>query len=282
MGYGDGGLLTEAVRRRPYAVVLLDEVEKAHPDVMQLFYQVFDKGVLTDGEGTPVSFRNTVILLTSNLGSDITQALCVQAQPSQKKPSQEELIQALRPVLTRHFQPALLARMRIVPYVSLDRDVIADIAALKLQTLAKRVADNNGMLLHTEPAVATWLAERCTQTDTGARNIDAVLAGTILPVLARNILQHMADDSPADNVRLGMENGQLTLDFFAAGTDPAMGAARSAVSDTAAASPAAEAEGAEGSENTPAPAAAEQTGPEQTEAGQADADAPAGNGPADK
>lgn len=217
VGYGEGGLLTEAVRRRPYSVVLLDEVEKAHPDVMQLFYQVFDKGVLNDGEGTQVSFRNTVLMLTSNLGSDITARLC--ANP-EAVPDQESLIQALRPTLARHFQPALLARMRIVPYTSLSQSVLKDIAGLKLATLAQRVAANNGMTCTFDAKVADWLAERCTQTDTGARNIDYVLAGTVLPTLARNILQHMADSCPPDNVRLSVEDGELVLDFFAATNAP--------------------------------------------------------------
>ena len=217
VGFGEGGLLTEAVRRRPYSVVLLDEVEKAHPDVMQLFYQVFDKGVLNDGEGTQVSFRNTVILLTSNLGTDITQHLC--ANPA-SLPDQESLIHALRPTLSKHFQPALLARMRIVPYTSLHEDVLQDIAGLKLATLASRVAANNGMVCTFDASVAAWLAARCTQTDTGARNIDYVLAGTVLPTLAKNILRHMADDCPPDNVHLSVEEGELVLDFFEAGATP--------------------------------------------------------------
>lgn len=216
VGYGEGGLLTEAVRRRPYAVVLLDEVEKAHADVLQLFYQVFDKGVLTDGEGTTVSFRNTVILLTSNLGSDITQHLCAQ-NPAL---SQEELVEALRPVLTRHFQPALLARMRIVPYRSLASDIIADIANLKLAALAERVQQGNGMSLTWDAAVPGWLAARCTTADSGARTIDYVLAGTILPVLARNILRHMADACPPDNVHLSLAGEELVLDFSAAADGP--------------------------------------------------------------
>lgn len=228
VGFGEGGLLTEAVRRRPYSVVLLDEVEKAHPDVMQLFYQVFDKGVLNDGEGTQVSFRNTVILLTSNLGTDITQHLCAD---SRSLPDQESLIQALRPTLSKHFQPALLARMRIVPYTSLHKDVLQDIAGLKLATLASRVAANNGMVCTFDSSVAAWLAARCTQTDTGARNIDYVLAGTVLPTLAKNILRHMADDCPPDNVHLSVEEGELVLDFFEAGATPDTNAQPEVASD---------------------------------------------------
>lgn len=210
VGYGEGGLLTEAVRRRPYSVVLLDEVEKAHPDVMQLFYQVFDKGVLTDGEGTTVSFRNTVILLTSNLGSDITQQLC--ADPKHM-PDSATVAAALRPVLTRHFQPALLARMQLVPYVNLTPEALACVADLKLRALAGRLESNNGMRCTWDKGVISWLVSRCTETDTGARNIDYVLAGSVLPALAKNILRHMADELPPRSVSLEVEDNELFMEF---------------------------------------------------------------------
>lgn len=218
VGYGEGGLLTEAVRRRPYSVVLLDEVEKAHPDVMQLFYQVFDKGRLTDGEGTEVSFSNTIIMLTSNLGSDITQALCEDS--GEKAPDAAELADALRPVLSKHFQPALLARMHIVPYVSLSQESLAGIARLKLGQLAARVLQNNGMQLTFDDALPKAIASRCTETETGARNIEYILQGTILPELARRILGEMAalsagTGSPAmPAVRLGLdEHGEFSVTF---------------------------------------------------------------------
>ena len=210
VGYGEGGLLTEAVRRRPYAVVLLDEAEKAHPDVMQLFYQVFDKGTLTDGEGTEVSFRNTVIMLTSNLGSDITQALCEDAD---NPPEAETVAAALRPLLSGHFQPALLARMRVVPYLNLGPEALESIAVLKLSALARRLAANNGMRCAWSDAVPCWLASRCTETETGARNIDYVLAGTVLPRLARDILAHMAEERPPRHVHLDIRDGELVMDF---------------------------------------------------------------------
>lgn len=220
VGYGEGGLLTEAVRRRPYAVVLLDEVEKAHPDVMQLFYQVFDKGVLTDGEGTEVSFRNTVILLTSNMGSEVIQAMCEGGEP----PAPEAFTAALRPLLSGHFQPALLARMRIVPYVSLGADALQNIAALKLKSLAGRLRANNGMDCHWTDAAPEYLASRCTETETGARNIDHVLAGSVLPRLARNILEHMADGKQPRGVVLDVRDNELSITFDdgpAFGTDAA-------------------------------------------------------------
>ena len=210
VGYGEGGLLTEAVRRRPYTVVLLDEVEKAHQDVLQLFYQVFDKGILNDGEGVAVSFRNTVIMLTSNLGSEITQALC---EGAETPPDSETVAAALRPLLSKHFQPALLARMQIVPYVSLGAEALAEIARLKLTALARRLAANNGMLCTWDDAVPVWLASRCSEGETGARNIDHVLAGSVLPRLARSILGHMAGEGLPESVHLGIETNELNLNF---------------------------------------------------------------------
>ena len=212
VGYGEGGLLTEAVRRKPYSVVLLDEAEKAHPDVMQLFYQVFDKGVLTDGEGVEVSFRNTVIMLTSNLGSAITQQLCADG----RTPDAATLTTALRPTLSHHFQPALLARMTIVPYVGLTQEALRIIAEQKLTSLARRLHGNNGMTLTWDDALPAALAARCTETETGARNIDAVLAGSILPALSRRILQRMTENGNDDAAEVHMsvaENGDMTINF---------------------------------------------------------------------
>ena len=214
VGYGEGGLLTEAVRRKPYSVVLLDEAEKAHPDVMQLFYQVFDKGVLTDGEGVEVSFRNTVIMLTSNLGSAITQQLCADG----RTPDAATLTTALRPTLSRHFQPALLARMTIVPYVGLTQEALRIIAEQKLTSLARRLHGNNGMTLTWDDALPAALAARCTETETGARNIDAVLAGSILPTLSRRILQRMTENGNDETAEVHMsvaENGDMTISFAA-------------------------------------------------------------------
>lgn len=220
VGYGEGGLLTEAVRRKPYSVVLLDEAEKAHPDVMQLFYQVFDKGVLTDGEGVEVSFRNTVIMLTSNLGSAITQQLCADG----RTPDAATLTTALRPTLSRHFQPALLARMTIVPYVGLTQEALRIIAEQKLSSLARRLHGNNGMTLTWDEALPAALAARCTETETGARNIDAVLAGSILPALSRRILQRMTENGNDEAAEVHMsvaENGDMTISFADDGSSDA-------------------------------------------------------------
>lgn len=210
VGYGEGGLLTEAVRRAPYSVVLLDEVEKAHLDVMQLFYQVFDKGTLTDGEGTEVSFKNTLIMLTSNLASDIIQNMTADG----RQYDAAALNSAIRPVLSRHFQPALLARMSIVPYVSLGADALEHIVLLKLDKLKRRMAVNSGMQLRWTETVPRQIAARCTEVETGARNVDYILNGSVLPRLAREILAHMSDGNMPAGVTLGTdEQGTFTLVF---------------------------------------------------------------------
>ncbi|MDR1394814.1 MAG: AAA family ATPase, partial [Deltaproteobacteria bacterium] len=201
VGYGEGGLLTEAVRRRPYSVVLLDECEKAHIDVMNLFYQVFDKGVLTDAEGQKINFANTIIMLTTNLGSDIIEKMSAGDPP----PELAALTEAVRPVLNRHFQPALLARMNIVPYRSLDQAALEKIAVLKLTALAKRAAENSGIKLTFSPEAVTAVAARCFDTETGARNIDYILSSSVMPQMAREILAHMSSGQ-------GMPRG-LTLDL---------------------------------------------------------------------
>ncbi|MCR5170316.1 MAG: type VI secretion system ATPase TssH [Desulfovibrio sp.] len=212
VGYGEGGMLTEAVRRRPYSVVLLDEVEKAHIDVMNLFYQVFDKGVLTDGEGKEVSFRNTVIMLTSNLASDILMEM--------GGAELEACVEAIRPVLAEHFRPALLARMNIVPYLPLDPSAMGRIAALKLDALARRLNANNGMVLRWRPEVVAQIEARCQDGETGARKIDYILSGSVLPELSQKILRHMGDGGLPENVVLGVgEDGAFTMDFNVPSTD---------------------------------------------------------------
>ncbi|MDR1545730.1 MAG: type VI secretion system ATPase TssH [Deltaproteobacteria bacterium] len=224
VGYGEGGLLTEAVRQRPYSVVLLDEVEKAHVDVMNLFYQVFDKGVLTDGEGKKVSFSNTIILLTSNLASDVTESLLsIKPQTSLK-----ELVEAVRPALTAHFQPALLARMTIVPYRSLDAEAMKLIARQKLELLRTRTAANNGIELDFSDEVVGAVAERCSTVETGARNIDNILAAEVMPSMAQLILERMASGRPAPKIlRLLLDGRTLQLvegDEIAPGSEASEGA----------------------------------------------------------
>lgn len=210
VGYGEGGLLTEAVRRRPYSVVLLDEAEKAHIDVLNLFYQVFDKGSLTDGEGTEVNFRNTIIMLTSNLASDIIQKLTAGGG----EVDMDSLLAAIRPCLSQHFRPALLARMTIVPYRSLAPEALGHIADLKLQALARRLKENSGLALTYSPAVAGQIVARCQDTETGARNIEYILNGSVLPRLSRAILERMSEDAMPGAAELGVDGeGGFTLDL---------------------------------------------------------------------
>ena len=210
VGYGEGGVLTEAVRQRPYSVVLLDEVEKSHPEVMNLFYQVFDKGVLSDGEGRIIDFKNTVILLTSNLATDEITRLSTEKEDI----SLEDIVSAIRPVLSRYFKPALLARMHIAPYVILDRGIMADIVALKLDKLVKRLADTHKMTLDYSPQVISRIADRCIEVETGARNIDHIMNGTILPMMSQEILARMSEDDMPSTVSLDIaDDGSFTIRF---------------------------------------------------------------------
>jgi len=210
VGYGEGGMLTEAVRQKPYSVVLLDEVEKAHTDVMNLFYQVFDKGMLTDGEGKEISFRNTIIILTSNLASDVVHEMT----SGEETPSAEVLTGAIRPILSAHFKPALLARMTIVPYVDLGSEAMRMIVELKLRKVADTLMANNRMRLTYTPAVADQITARCTEVETGARNIEYILGGNILPRLAQTILTHMTEGGMPTAVGLDVEDdGSFTFTF---------------------------------------------------------------------
>ncbi|MEQ4280975.1 type VI secretion system ATPase TssH [Pseudomonas syringae] len=188
VGYGQGGVLTEAVRQRPYSVVLLDEVEKAHRDVLNLFYQVFDRGCMRDGEGREIDFRNTVILMTSNLGSDELQA-CLQQFPDAPDSTLHEL---LRPILREHFQPALLARFQTLIYRPLQADALKRIVAIKLAKVARRLQRHYGLECQIDAALNEALVAACLLPDTGARNIDSLLNQQILPVLSQQLLQRQA------------------------------------------------------------------------------------------
>jgi len=210
VGYGEGGMLTEAVRQKPYSVVLLDEVEKAHTDVMNLFYQVFDKGMLTDGEGKEISFRNTIIILTSNLASDVIHEMTSGAETL----SAEVLTGAIRPILSAHFKPALLARMTIVPYVDLGGEAMRMIVELKLRKVADTLMANNKMRLTYTSAVADQITARCTEVETGARNIEYILSGNILPRLSQTILTHMTEGGMPTAVGLDVQDdGTFTFKF---------------------------------------------------------------------
>jgi type VI secretion system protein VasG len=201
VGYGEGGMLTEAVRQRPYSVVLLDEVEKADLEVMNLFYQVFDKGQLNDGEGRTVDFRNTVIILTSNLASELT----MQAFANGKTPSSEEVLEAIRPTLSRHFKPALLARMTIVPFAPIQPEALQEIVKMRLDGLAKRLKASHGVVASFSDALVTELVKRCTEAETGARNVDHVLRGSLMPVLARTLLEKLSAGVPPPKLQVDLD-----------------------------------------------------------------------------
>lgn len=210
VGYGEGGVLTEAVRQRPYSVVLLDEVEKADLEVMNLFYQVFDKGMLSDGEGRVVDFKNTVIFLTSNLATDIITNMCSAPVP----PTVEEIMAAIRPTLSQHFKPALLARMNIVPFFTLPQDILKEITVLKLNQLGRRLWDNHRITFEYDPSVVEQIAARCTEVETGARNIDHIMQGTLLPQISTEILQQMTVGPLPSKLFVGIgDDGGFTFTF---------------------------------------------------------------------
>jgi len=188
VGYGKGGVLTEAVRRRPYCVVLLDEMEKAHPDVLELFFQVFDKGTMEDGEGIPIDFKNTLILLTSNAAQDVITQACARGA----RPDAEQLVERLRPALLQQFSPAFLGRLVLVPYYPLGDEQIRSIVDLKLARLAARFADNHNARFTWDDRVTAVITARCTEVDSGARNIDYILTQTVLPLLSSLVLERMA------------------------------------------------------------------------------------------
>jgi type VI secretion system protein VasG len=210
VGYGEGGMLTEAVRNRPYCVVLLDEVEKAHPDVLNLFYQVFDKGVMGDGEGREINFRNTILFLTSNLATDIITEMTRDGQ----RPGMDVLVPAIRPILSNWFKPALLARMNIVPFMTLDASAMSGIVRLKLNKMAKQLMNNNKMKFTYSEAVVETIAARCTEVETGARNIDYIVRGTIMPQLSQEILAHMTTGGMPSAVQLDIgADGCFSMNF---------------------------------------------------------------------
>jgi type VI secretion system protein VasG len=201
VGYGEGGVLTEAVRRRPYSVVLLDEVEKAHPDVLELFYQVFDKGNMEDGEGREIDFKNTIIILTSNAGTDILAKLC--ADP-ETMPGPEGLIKALKPELNKIFKPAFLGRMVLIPYLPIRDENLKQIIRLKLGKIQRRIHENHKIELTYDTALVDEVANRCTEVESGARNVDNILTNTLLPDISRQLLGRMAANEPMERIHVGI------------------------------------------------------------------------------
>ena len=211
VGYGEGGVLTEAVRRKPYSVVLLDEVEKAHPDVMELFFQVFDKGVLEDGEGREIDFKNCVILLTSNVGTDTIMKLC--ADPD-TKPDPEGLVEAIRPELVKAFKPALLGRMVTVPFYPISDDILRLIIVLQLGKIKNRISDNHGAHFSYDDSVIETVASRCTDVDSGARNVYNILTGTLLPEMSGEVLSRMMSGEGIKNVHVKVgDDGKFAYDI---------------------------------------------------------------------
>ncbi|MDA8486380.1 type VI secretion system ATPase TssH [Pseudomonas resinovorans] len=210
VGYGEGGMLTEAVRQKPYSVVLLDEVEKADPDVLNLFYQIFDKGVANDGEGREIDFRNTLILMTSNLGSDYISELCKNGT----QPTAEVLEETIRPVLSKHFKPALLARMRVVPYYPVSGPVLRELIEIKLGRLGERLNCRQLDFTYSQDLV-DHLAERCTQSDSGARLIDHLLDLHVLPLVADRLLDAMATSEPLKHVHATLDSNRCVTCEFA-------------------------------------------------------------------
>lgn len=199
VGYGEGGVLTEAVRRRPYSVVLLDEVEKAHPDVLELFYQVFDKGQLEDGEGRLIDFKNTIILLTSNVATDTITRLS--ADPD-TRPGPEAMLEAIRPELVEAFKPAFVGRTTVLPYYPLADDVLKSIVSLQLQKVVNRFAETHKAVLVFDESVGRAILDRCREVETGARNIERIISQTLLPVISTQILDAMAQGQPVGSMEV--------------------------------------------------------------------------------
>ncbi|MBC7500229.1 MAG: type VI secretion system ATPase TssH [Herminiimonas sp.] len=200
VGYGKGGVLTEAVRRRPYSVVLLDEMEKAHPDVLELFFQVFDKGTMEDGEGISIDFKNTLILLTSNAAQDVITQACENGN----RPDVSALIEQLRPALLKQFSPAFLGRLVLVPYYPLGDEQIRSIVDLKLAKLAQRFAENHNAEFTWDDQVTAMVTARCTEVDSGARNIDFILTQTVLPLLSSLVLERMSMLQPFTAIHMSV------------------------------------------------------------------------------
>jgi type VI secretion system protein VasG len=201
VGYGEGGVLTEAVRRRPYSVVLLDEVEKAHPDVLELFYQVFDKGVMEDAEGREIDFKNTIIILTTNACTDAMMKMCADPETT---PDAEGLVKALKPDLNKIFKPAFLGRMLIVPYYPIRDEALQKIIGLKLNRIKNRLLENHRVRLTYDDALIREVANRCTEVESGARNVDNILTNTLLPEMSRQLLGRMAEGEKLDRITVSI------------------------------------------------------------------------------
>jgi type VI secretion system protein VasG len=211
VGYGEGGVLTEAVRRRPYSVVLLDEMEKAHPGVQDVFYQVFDKGSLRDGEGRDIDFKNTVLIMTSNAATDLVMKLCVDPET---RPDAAGLAEALHPELLKTFKPAFLGRLTVVPYFPLTDENMRKIVELQLDRIRRRVQENHRAAFRYDPELVAGIASRCTEVESGARNVDHILTRTLLPEMSAEVLARMAEGQPIEEIHVSQNaDGSFQYDF---------------------------------------------------------------------
>jgi type VI secretion system protein VasG len=210
IGYGEGGVLTEAVRRKPYSVVLLDEVEKAHPDVHEIFFQVFDKGVMEDGEGRVIDFKNTLILLTTNAGTELISQVC---KDPANIPEPEEIAKALRQPLLEIFPPALLGRLVTIPYYPLSDEMLKAITRLQLNRIKKRVENTHKVAFDYDDAVVDLIVSRCTETESGGRMIDTILTNSLLPDMSREFLTRMLEGKALAGVRISSRDNELHYDF---------------------------------------------------------------------
>jgi type VI secretion system protein VasG len=210
IGYGEGGVLTEAVRRKPYSVVLLDEVEKAHPDVHEIFFQVFDKGVMEDGEGRVIDFKNTLILLTTNAGTELISQVC---KDPANIPEPEEIAKALRQPLLEIFPPALLGRLVTIPYYPLSDEMLKAITRLQLNRIKKRVENTHKVAFDYDDEVVDLIVSRCTETESGGRMIDTILTNSLLPDMSREFLTRMLEGKALAGVRISTRDNELHYDF---------------------------------------------------------------------
>lgn len=210
VGYGEGGILTEAVRRRPYSVVLLDEVEKAHSDVHEIFFQVFDKGWMEDGEGRYIDFKNTIILLTTNVGTNLITSMC---RDPELMPDPESLAKALREPLLKVFPPALLGRLVTIPYYPLSDEMLSSIVRLQLGRITKRVLENHKIPFEYDDAAVDLIVKRCTELESGGRMIDAILTNTVLPKISQEYLTRLTENRPLTRIKLGVADADFSYDF---------------------------------------------------------------------
>jgi type VI secretion system protein VasG len=210
VGYGEGGVLTEAVRRKPYSVVLLDEVEKAHSDVHEIFFQVFDKGAMEDGEGRLIDFKNTIILLTTNVGSELIINLCKEPE---MMPSPEGMAKALRPSLLKAFPAALLGRLVVIPYYPLSDAMLKSVIRLQLSRVQQRLHEGHDISFLYDDAVVGLIASRCTELESGGRMVDAILTQTLLPEVSRELLNRVMEGVRTEKVQVGVKDGNFAYDY---------------------------------------------------------------------